>query len=1667
MCCGRRPEAADKYVLVPLCLRQGSVSHGHAEHDAHWTQLNVVKLAVMMMDESDVKVARAGIGLLANACAWRDGGIKPASRGALMSRGTTAVSSPSNHMGGAEDSTTSVKFMDVTPSAKQKKKRLMLDAAAKASPKAGGLLASPSRSHVGSPSRTAPKGSKRGLGGSGSAVTPGLSSLNPSFRKSKGTLYARAEASALPKPVRYFLSEHGCRALMRRAKEELHDMRLCFVAINALSQLASTGGRVVQLELWRCGVSTFLIKSLGNVYQRMADNAMASSEQARQDVEDAAAMADMTVIEEGEDEDDDDHEPAEPPATAAKRGHKHGRRHRGGSTSHGSSRRDARRESRHGSRRMSKGAMGSSRESKAKLKGAKSAHKSSSRRLVSAGSHRNLPKSFRHFRTAMAERAKSAGGDLAARVGVALAMDTPSLMMLRQIASACMGLAVCYGARRPPEFVETVVCLLRHKDAGMVVVPQLSWAVPVLLTPLSVRAAVTLRYATLAVWALAHDRRNRRDVCDVGAMVLLVKWASLLLLTAMGNSKVLTQLEQQNVTLPLAPEAEAEAKAMAKNASMAASLLRSVKPSKNQAEQEESEAKAKAGAEEPSESEEDLLLKAARLEMGRRQAAELLQVVMGCIWLMCCGVEENIHTFIEHHGMELVADVLKNCTASLQTLARMSGVVQVALGMVWTLADLPYVRGNVTSSYHEIPETVFKIVFDPDFDGRANMKDGLAAMAGSIPDGDDAVLGTENEVDPEVRVRAAGFLLDVLRDKDVRERLGAEGGDKTFMERLWTDMLGSQDAEPREYAIRTVARAAKSSKSKLKFLHEGGVAQLVGYLREFMGDPDMLQDSLMLALMHGLLNLSTEPEIQHYLGRECLNELMELAEDLDQPEIQAFASRIVLNLRRHPSNITRIYIKELKAKERQWKETHMEWKHAVPRPTVGPSPFNTFYRPEASTQFMEWFDGEITEAKSLPHGHPLDSIAFQAHNTSAWHERSFMSLPSLTVGSTSSTVPRKVRRPKAPTFQRTMCGSITSIWEDRDDDVHTVSLVALGHKSARASAPAATGAIARKRNSGLSAFQPDVEDVREQKELRGEVQPRRGRRRSLFEVATGKLEESTLSAVAPPVVDGVDAAEDGEGGATSNKLVAAAAAAAAATSSQVPPGGLPAVESSSRFGKIGELAASISALKNTAVEQMLKNRASGYGGDEDGFHTGRTSDTDSPGGGGAGRRHGGSKVARRISSIRVSAESTAIEADMKRVLTAAQKSTIGSNGPARMVATYLETVPRYWAPKVHSYAVAGANGEELDPSDPTVPVVVVMEPRTSRHRVKFMPKARSVAAKQAEEQWQRELQSLGADGLSAKERKKKLRAAKRKKRDKPWRVVKDAAPPMSPIVRQGSTATLPPPTKDGGAGGVVSRPRRNSADSLSLPPATPFKPSVRLARFEHVPGCKVCEGMYKHYTLPDGRMMHYYHDDVLNELVLDHVVQPPAYPLGLREIGLIDGLPPPPPAVRPVEEDIPSRYVPHAPIGTPQPKSVSLPAPERLQFEVSGPLPPVAHEPCGCVLNWWIAVCCEQVYEEVEEVKSVAPEPKKPEKPWSLYRSIFYPRLKESYARSFYDDGRAIEDAFEVRMGRGGRFVAQAPGLGMGCDASVVAGGLGTVHEQARAGQAHREGRHQGTGGHD
>ena len=72
-------------------------------------------------------------------------------------------------------------------------------------------------------------------------------------------------------------------------------------------------------------------------------------------------------------------------------------------------------------------------------------------------------------------------------------------------------------------------------------------------------------------------------------------------------------------------------------------------------------------------------------------------------------------------------------------------------------------------------------------------------------------------------------------------------------------------------------------------------------------------------------------------------------------------------------------------------------------------------------------------------------------------------------------------------------------------------------------------------------------------------------------------------------------------------------------------------------------------------------------------------------------------------------------------------------------------------------------------------------------------------------------------------------------------------------------------------------------------------PTVQLASFEHVPGAKMCESLYRHYRLPDGRLVHMYLTDQLHEQVtgLADPHLPP--PLILDDLCQVRVPPPPPP----------------------------------------------------------------------------------------------------------------------------------------------------------------------------
>ena len=65
--------------------------------------------------------------------------------------------------------------------------------------------------------------------------------------------------------------------------------------------------------------------------------------------------------------------------------------------------------------------------------------------------------------------------------------------------------------------------------------------------------------------------------------------------------------------------------------------------------------------------------------------------------------------------------------------------------------------------------------------------------------------------------------------------------------------------------------------------------------------------------------------------------------------------------------------------------------------------------------------------------------------------------------------------------------------------------------------------------------------------------------------------------------------------------------------------------------------------------------------------------------------------------------------------------------------------------------------------------------------------------------------------------------------------------------------------------------------------------AVAVSRFKHVDGCQVCRGFFKHYDLPDGRTVHYYHrlrPRAQGAPVAGDAIGIPAPPIRLEDTGM-------------------------------------------------------------------------------------------------------------------------------------------------------------------------------------
>jgi len=171
---------------------------------------------------------------------------------------------------------------------------------------------------------------------------------------------------------------------------------------------------------------------------------------------------------------------------------------------------------------------------------------------------------------------------------------------------------------------------------------------------------------------------------------------------------------------------------------------------------------------------------------------------------------------------------------------------------------------------------------------------------------------------------------------------------------------------------------------------------------------------------------------------------------------------------------------------------------------------------------------------------------------------------------------------------------------------------------------------------------------------------------------------------------------------------------------------------------------------------------------------------------------------------------------------------------------------------------------------------------------------------------------------------------------------------------------------------------------------------AKLTIFEHVEGCQVCESMFGHYQLPNGKCAHFYYDSgpVMAEMEVV-LALPPNRPHTLYDL-LQTHLP---------FTDILSRMLKYSaeedrPIYTPAPKLCALPLQHTLRVKDPSALSAAGDFGDLDEPNMQLTVEVEPVTKMLEEERQVIIPW---EEPWDINLSVFAPRRKTSDARAYFD----------------------------------------------------------------
>lgn len=257
----------------------------------------------------------------------------------------------------------------------------------------------------------------------------------------------------------------------------------------------------------------------------------------------------------------------------------------------------------------------------------------------------------------------------------------------------------------------------------------------------------------------------------------------------------------------------------------------------------------------------------------------LLHCAISSLWLLSFD-SENLAKVEAMGGLRVCAETLDE----LDTGVQQPSLLYVSISTLWSAAQAAEVRAIVSHEELRVPERALIIA----------RREGLPTR---------------------LRLQAAAALADIVRDPAVKARLHDEHGPH-YLEELYVQYVKSVDLTMVNHGCSMIARTCTSKQSKYALAELRAPEALVAVLqRQGRGSADAV-----LSALHALLNLTTERRVQAKMGSDAVHIILARARDAGNPDMQAFAARIILNIKNHPANRTLLYREELLTRGAEWRK---------------------------------------------------------------------------------------------------------------------------------------------------------------------------------------------------------------------------------------------------------------------------------------------------------------------------------------------------------------------------------------------------------------------------------------------------------------------------------------------------------------------------------------------------------------------------------------------------------------------------------------------------------------------------------------------------------------------------------------------------------------------------